>query len=201
MTIARDRLRLLDFKPLDCEHETAVQLDALIARFAVNDAGHIVKLYFRDTFRDEHTNLALSLSHLASCTAGNHPASPTGISDLGMTELLSHPMLEEVLYQGNQSLTGTFFSTLTPNSSVKRIGVPFCPIDDDGLAFARGCALTHISLRGSQVSDASIDVLATMHSLMQIHVKQTEVTRPGAERLHRLLPNCWIDMIHRPQDR
>ncbi|OYP34314.1 hypothetical protein [Rhodopirellula sp. MGV] len=200
VAISRDRLKLLDFTPLEREHQAAVQLDVVMSRFAIDDAGHIVKLYIRDKFTDVHADLALSLTRLKQFSALNHPHSAAGVSDCGMAELLSHPALEDVTYQGNQKLTGAFFNALRPGSSITRIGVPFCPIDDASLALADGCSLTHISLRGSQVSDDSIDTLASMRSLQQVHVKQTRVTRIGVERLRNLLPGCWIDMLDRPHD-
>ncbi|WP_145170703.1 hypothetical protein [Rubripirellula lacrimiformis] len=200
MTIARDRLKLRDFTPLQHEAEAAQQLDDLTGRFAINDSGNIVKLYVGDKLTDQHTHLVLALVNLKFFTALNHPATEAGISDCGMAELLSHPSLDYITYQGNEQLTGSFFRSLQNPSSVKRIGVPYCPIDDDGLALARDCSLSHISVRGSLISDDSVDTLCSMRSLSQIHVKQTRITRFGLERLRDALPDCWIDLLDRPND-
>tara|TARA_R110002167_G_scaffold363753_1_gene584615 strand:+ start:157 stop:762 length:606 start_codon:yes stop_codon:yes gene_type:complete len=200
MTIARDRLKLRDFSPLDHELDAAQKLDALSGRFAIDDAGRIVKLYIREKLTDHHTNLVLALTNLRFYTSFNHPVAAAGISDTGMANLISHPSLVEITYQGNEQLTGVFFQALRTHSSVKRIGVSYCPIDDAGLAFARDCSVTHISIRGSRVSYASVDTLCSMRSLSQIHVKQTRITRLGLDRLREALPDCWIDMLDRPDD-
>lgn len=200
MTISRDRLRLKDFEPLQHEMDASQQLGELTARFAIDGFGNIVKLYFRDRFTDQHTHLALELTKLQFITALNHPAAAAGISDSGVADLLSHPSLAEITYQGNKRLTGAFFQALQTNPSVQRIGVAFCPIDDAGLQLARDCSLSHLSVRGSRVSDASVETLCSMQSLEQIHVKQTRVTRLGLERLREALPDCWIDMLDRPND-
>ena len=200
MTIARDRLKLRDFTPLDHELDAAQELNGLNGRFAIDDAGSIVKLYIRDKLTDCHTDLVLALTNLQFYSSCNHPAAAAGISDTGLAKLLSHPSLIDILYQGNEQLTGAFFQALRSHSNVKRIGVPYCPIDDNGLAFARDCSLTHISLRGSQISDGSVDTLCSMRSLSQIHVKQTRITSSGLERLRNSLPGCWIDMLDRPND-
>ena len=198
--IARDRLKFHDFTPLDHEVDAARKLGELKGRFGIDEAGHIVKLYTHDRLTDQHTGLVFALTHLKSCTSINHPVAAAGISDLGMADLLSHPSLVDIVYQGNLQLTGAFFQALRETSAVKRIGVPYCSIDDAGLALAHDCSLTHISIRGSRVSDASVDALCSMRSLLQIHVKQTRITRLGLDRLRDALPDCWIDMLDRPDD-
>ena len=200
MTIARDRLRLCDFTPLDHELDAAEKLDELTGRFAIDDAGRIVKLYIGEKLSDNHTSHVLALTNLRFYSSLNHPATAAGISDSGMAVLLSHPSLFDITCQGNKQLNGAFFHALTTHSAVKRLGVPYCPIDDAGLALARDCSLTHISVRGSQVSDASVDTLCSMRSLTQIHVKQTRITRLGLHRLREALPDCWIDILDRPDD-
>ncbi|KAA1257460.1 hypothetical protein LF1_53090 [Rubripirellula obstinata] len=198
MTIARDRLKLRDFTPLEHEFDAAQKLGELTGRFAIDDVGSIVKLYIRDKLTDGHTDLVLALPNLQFYSSANYPASASGISDCGMARIISHPSLVDVLYQGNERLTGSFFDALRPNSHIKRIGVPYCPIDDAGISLAGGCSLTHLSIRGSFVSDDSVDTLCSMRSLMQIHVKETRITRNGLVRLRESLPGCWIDMLDRP---
>ncbi len=43
------------------------------------------------------------------------------------------------------------------------------------------------------VTDASIESLAAMHSLTLLDVKSTDITKRGAGRLEKLMPNCTID--------
>jgi len=198
MTIAR--LKLSDFKPLEHEAEAAKQLSELKARFGIDDAGRIVRVRVGERLTDEHVNIVLALPNLKNYVSLNHPAAAAGLSDSGFADLLSHPSLEDITYQGNQKLTGAFFRSLRPFSSVKRIGVPYCPIDDAGLSHARDSSITHISIRGSRISDASVDTLCSIRSLIQIHVKQTQITRAGLSRLRTELPGCWIDMLDRPND-
>jgi hypothetical protein len=200
MTIARDRLKLRDFTPLDYELDAAQRLDELTGRFAIDDAGRIVKLYIRDKLTAHDIDLVLALTNLTIYSSFNHPAAAAGISDTGMANLISHPSLVDICYQGNEQLTGAFFQALRAHSSVKRIGVPYCPIDDAGLALAHDCSISHISVRGSRITDASVDTLCSMRALSKIHVKQTRITRLGLDRLREALPDCWIDMLDRPDD-
>ena len=200
MTIARDRLKLSDFTPLREESDCILGLDQHRCRFAIDDAGSIVKIWGGRNFTDQLVPFAHGLKKLRYFTALNHPAAAEGISNSGLLDLLSHPSLFDVIYQGNLQLTGRFFSGINASTSVKRFAVPYCPIDDAGLSLARDCSLTHISLRGSQVSDVSVDTLCSMRSLVQIHVKQTHVSRSGLDRLRVALPGCWIDALDRPDD-
>ncbi|MEO9591452.1 hypothetical protein, partial [Rhodopirellula bahusiensis] len=200
MTNDRDRLKLRDFTPLDDETEMVQRLGELKCRFAINDEGSVVKLYAWHNLTDEHTQLILALPNLKSFSSTNLRPSSTGLSDAGLAALLSNPNLEEIECHGNQKVTGTFLRDMDRNSSLTRIGLPHCFIDDAGLALARDSSLTHISLRGSLISDASIDALCSMRHLKQVHVKETRVTSLGPDQLRKALPNCWIDRLDRPND-
>ena len=192
--ITRDRLRLADFSPLPDELEVARQLDALRVRFVTDDSGHIVKLWADSELLDHHIHLVVGLPKLWYFMASNHPPSAAGISDTGMLGLLAHVSLANVVCQGNHRLTGVFLSALQ-ESSISHLAVPYCSVDDAGLSHSRDCTLTHLSLRGTLVSDASIDTLCSMRALTQLHVAETRLSQSGAEAVRNALPDCWIDIL------
>ncbi|WP_404307911.1 hypothetical protein [Neorhodopirellula lusitana] len=200
MNISRDRLKLRDFTPLRSELEVAQQLNDLKSRFDIDEAGHIVTVHVRDRLTDEHVHLVRALKKLTAYSSTNNPIAAAGISDSGMADLLLHPGLADVICHGNLRLTGQFFDSVRRSPSIKRIGVPYSPITDASLALARNCSLSHLSVRGSKISDASVDNLCSMRSLSQIHVKQTCISPFGLKRLRDALPDCWIDMLDRPND-
>ncbi|MEO9592201.1 hypothetical protein [Rhodopirellula bahusiensis] len=200
MTIARDRLKLSEFTPLAHELETVRLLSELKCRFAIDNTGSVVKLYVWQKLIDQHIRLVLALPNLQFFSSVNLLPSSAGITDEGLAELLTNPNLKEIFCQGHERLNGSFLGGLKQGASVTRIGVPYCPIEDAGLALAENFTLTHLSVRGSQISDASIEALCSMNLLAQIHVKETHVTSLGLERLKQSLPNCWIDAVHRPND-
>jgi hypothetical protein len=69
----------------------------------------------------------------------------------------------------------------------------FRVIGDVGLTHLAGLtALESLSLDGTDVSDASIPLLARLHRLRYLNVQSTGVTRAGVERLHESLPACEI---------
>jgi hypothetical protein len=52
--------------------------------------------------------------------------------------------------------------------------------------------LRHLDLQYSEVSDRAIPSLATLKTLEVLWLANTKITRQGAERLGKLLPNCKI---------
>ena len=67
-------------------------------------------------------------------------------------------------------------------------------ITDDTIAsiVEYGQKLRVLNLNGAQISDASVPVLAKLNELELLHVRHTQLTREGIERLSIQLANCKI---------
>ena len=168
----------------------------------------------RRRISDRGLKFIARLSSLKDLDLSSTPITNQGIRRLAsLTELLSlklahtrigDPALETIgTLEGLQQLdlsgnrvTDTGLGFLSSLSALVELNISSCcgesQITADGIsALLSLSALRILDLSGSRIQDADIELLAELN-VTQLNVERTALTKSGAERLARLLPQCRV---------
>lgn len=138
------------------------------------------------------------------------------INGTGLAELANCQELRELDFT-NSSLTEAGFAAITQLPALQQLNLAGTPISaaaakqlsqlqklqyltadnsrltDEAIAeLANHPALTMLNAGNNELTDKSIDSLATLKMLRSVSLYQTKVTRAGAERLKKALPECQV---------
>jgi internalin A len=119
--------------------------------------------------------------------------SRTLITDAGLSKLTGFEDLSE-LYLAQTDITDVGMRTIGKIKTLECLSLANTRITDVGLRDMEGLSslrdLTLCNCKG--ITDASIDNLASLKGLRLIELNDTSLTRQGAEKLRKLLPQCRV---------
>jgi tRNA A-37 threonylcarbamoyl transferase component Bud32/uncharacterized protein YjhX (UPF0386 family) len=113
----------------------------------------------------------------------------TSVSDAGLSNLRGLPRLH-ALYLSGTSVAGPGLARFQNLTWLELNG---CPIDDEGARVLQGLTrLECLYLDGTRMGDTTLQLLAGLKSLKELHVANTRVTAAGIAALHAARPACRV---------